>query len=103
MTGYSEEMTERANTHGWSVQATLTTLCDYEHVQRERRCLEHHHTEVRLLGEKTLKVFASQPIAGAMHESVKDYVSDIQLAKTVLLLPKVNPVRKKQVERSSIP
>ena len=65
MAACTEEVTERALTHGWSVAGTLATLCEYELAERERRRLERHLKEARLPTGKTLEAFDFQAIDGA--------------------------------------
>ena len=88
MAGCSEEVTERAVTHGWSVAATLATLCEYELAERERRRLERHLKEARLPSGKTLEAFDFQAINGADRNQLSALACEtgwIEQARNLLL------------------
>jgi len=88
MAGCSEEVTERAVTHGWSVAATLATLCEYELAERERRRLERHLKEARLPTGKTLEAFDFQAINGADRNQLSALACEtgwIEQARNLLL------------------
>jgi DNA replication protein DnaC len=51
------EVIDRAAQHGWSLQQTLATLCEYELAEREQRRLQRHLKEARLPVGKTLATF----------------------------------------------
>ncbi|HSH27441.1 MAG TPA: IS21-like element helper ATPase IstB [Wenzhouxiangella sp.] len=57
MAACCDEVIDRAAQHGWSLQQTLATLCEYELAEREQRRLQRHLKEARLPVGKTLATF----------------------------------------------
>lgn len=57
MVACCDEVIDRAAQHGWSLQQTLATLCEYELSEREQRRLQRHLHEARLPVGKTLTTF----------------------------------------------
>lgn len=88
MAGCCEEVTEHAVTRGWSVAATLATLCEYELAERERRRLGRHLKEARLPTGKTLEAFDFQAIDGADRNQLSTLACEtswIEQARNLLL------------------
>ncbi len=57
MVACCDEVIDRAVQHGWPLQQTLATLCEYELAEREQRRLQRHLKEARLPVGKTLATF----------------------------------------------
>jgi DNA replication protein DnaC len=62
MAAACDDLLAQAVERGWSMAATLATLCEYELAERERRRFERHLHEARLPTGKTLEAFDFQAI-----------------------------------------
>ncbi len=63
-----DEVVGRATQHGWSLQQTLATLCEYELPEREQRRLQRHLHEARLPVGKTLAAFDTDTLDPAQRQ-----------------------------------
>lgn len=51
------KFTERSDKEGWAAARLLMSLAEHEVAERDRRRIERHLTEAKLLPEKTLDTF----------------------------------------------
>jgi len=88
MAGCCTELIERAFEQGWSVSRTLTTLCEYELAERERRRLQRHLKESRLPAGKTLAGFEFDVITGIDRQQLSALACEtgwVEAARNLLL------------------
>jgi DNA replication protein DnaC len=67
---------DRAAQHGWSLQQTLATLCEYELAEREQRRLQRHLKEARLPVGKTLATFDMATLDPSQRQRLGTLASD---------------------------
>jgi DNA replication protein DnaC len=88
MAAACDDLLAQAVERGWSVAATLATLCEYELAEREHRRFERHLHEARLPTGKTLEAFDFQAIQGADRSQLSALACDntwIDQARNLLL------------------
>jgi DNA replication protein DnaC len=88
MAAACDDLLAQAVERGWSMAATLATLCEYELAERERRRFERHLHEARLPTGKTLEAFDFQAIQGADRSQLSALACDstwIDQARNLLL------------------
>ena len=70
--------TEQADKEGWPAARLLSTLVEHELAERDRRRIERHLAQARLLPGKTLETFdfTAVPMLSKAHVIPKGAVSD---------------------------
>src|SRR5207253_10735616 len=85
------QFAEQADKEGWPAARFLTAIAEHELAERDRRRIERHLAEARLLPGKTLDTFAFEPVPMISRAQITAIAAGDALLEKGANLPRSGP------------